>query len=103
MVEKTKRALAILQHRSDTRSSEYSSASIWNLPTLRARHFSPLEVSHSSHEFHELKKPRVDNLLSSHFQKNTLSEIDRIADLRRPRPGAHQHLGSSLLSRKQNL
>jgi len=94
MVEKTKRALAILQHRSDTqRSSEFSSTTMWNMPTLRARHFNPLEVSHPSHEFHELKKPRVDNLLSNHFQKSALSEIDRITDMRRVRPAPHQHLG----------
>ncbi|CAG2109129.1 unnamed protein product [Medioppia subpectinata] len=94
MVEKTKRALAILQHRSESRVSEYSNNGLWNMPSLRGRHFSPLDVSHSSHsshDFHELKKPRIDGLISNHFQKTALSEIDRIADIRRI-PGSHKHL-----------
>ena len=100
MVEKTKRALAILQHRSESRANEYNNTALWNLPTLRSRHFNPLDVSHSthsSHDFHELKKSRIDSLLSNHFQKTALSEIDRIADIRRI-PGSHKHMGQFTLT-----
>ena len=92
MVEKTKRALAILQHRSESvRSAEYAaSAAMWNLSALRARHYNQMDVAHTPHEFHDAKKPRIDNLLTPHnYSKNMPAEIDRLSDLRRTRPPNH--------------
>lgn len=92
MVEKTKRALAILQHRSESvRSAEYAaSAAMWNLSALRARHYNQMDVAHTNHEFHDAKKPRIDNLLTPHnYSKNMPAEIDRLSDLRRTRPPNH--------------
>ncbi|XP_054164329.1 protein CBFA2T1-like [Oppia nitens] len=91
MVEKTKRALSILQHRSDSRNTDYNH---WSVPALRGRHYNTLDVSnHSSHshDFHDIKKQRIDGIVSNHFPKTAISEMDRIADIRRV-PNSHKQL-----------
>ncbi|RWS28718.1 protein CBFA2T1-like protein [Leptotrombidium deliense] len=88
MVEKTKRALAILQQRSMEHAT--SSSSLWpsNI-SVRGRHYaSNLDASHP--DYHEIKKSRDQFLSTIHFSKPT--EISNLSDsIRRSRPQSNNN------------
>lgn len=102
MVDKTKRALAILQHRSLEATT--TASTLWppHPPTLR-RHFPHnLEAHNSQNDYHELKKPRSEHMLpSNHFPKSTMvQETDRLTAVindavrRQHRPPGNTHMGN---------
>lgn len=90
MVEKTKRALAILQHR----SLEQVSTSMWSPPGRARLYQHSLEASHSPVDYHNLKKTRAEHVAPSaaHYPKAPVpTDVDRLSMsaievLRRPRP-----------------
>ncbi|RWS15283.1 protein CBFA2T1-like protein [Dinothrombium tinctorium] len=87
MVEKTKRAVAILQQRNMEYASSTSPISMWSASIpFRARHFAPsLNGSHAFDFQNDLKKAKDQIMSGIHYSKPTLStEIDRVANISDP-------------------